>query len=190
MLPDSLIVCRVIWASSLPPGFSFPFCETGLHLPAMSEEHKNSVTVLWSLINTRSTVSIGVCLVSWLSHGRLLDKWDLAWCWYAQRTSLLRWFYVFLEDVGACPKEALLRTGRETSCIYLSVTVDCCCSLGLLIPAWVDLQVPLCRFQDQAACCCYTAGLWQLARSWSSWISFLIPSWCRILQVCILKNCK
>ena len=55
-------------------------------------------------------MSVGVCLVSWLSHGRLLDKWDLAWCWYPQRTSLLRWFYLFLKDVGASD-------GKESACL-------------------------------------------------------------------------
>lgn len=92
-----------------------PFCKNGTSRTChVWRADKTSGTLPWLFLNAMCTVFVVVSLEICVPWRRLLEKWDLAWGWSAQRTSLLRCFY--LSDR---PKEALLRTVGERHGVYI-----------------------------------------------------------------------
>lgn len=127
-----------------------------------------------------------VCLVICLPQSKLLGKWDGGWCWYAQRPSLLRLFY--LSDL---PKEALLDSSRETGGILFICddwllsflgTVDSC--VGWPSDPCIQIAGISCMLLP------FPARLWQLARPWSFCFCFhpFTTSNCYYLQIHALKK--
>ena len=119
---------------------------------------------------------IVVCLVICVPQCRLLDKWELAWGWSAQRTSWLRCFYL-----EGRTKEALLRTVVDTVCIF--VWDDWLLSFLGSIDSCMDWPSgPWTQISGISCMLLLLAWWWQLARSWGFCFCFLLMG-CLILNI-------